>query len=56
MELFPTIHTYFWDAIIAVAVVMIITQFLKIFLKIKPVWLLTIALIIGLLISIFISH
>ncbi|WP_274309659.1 hypothetical protein [Solibacillus daqui] len=56
MELFPTIHTNFWDAVIAVPVVMILTQLLKKVLHIKPVWIPTIALIIGLLISIFISH
>ncbi|MCH7321178.1 hypothetical protein LZ480_04670 [Solibacillus sp. MA9] len=56
MELFPTIHTNFWDAVIAIPVVMILTQMLKKILHIKPVWIPTIALIIGLLISIFISH
>ncbi|RHW37493.1 hypothetical protein D1B33_08110 [Lysinibacillus yapensis] len=56
MELFPTIHTNFWDAVIAVPVVMILTQLLKKFFHIKPVWVPTIALIIGLLISVFISH
>jgi cell shape-determining protein MreD len=56
VELFPTIHTNFWDAVIAVPVIMIITQILKKFFHIKPFWVPTIALIIGLLISIFISH
>ncbi|KGR79903.1 hypothetical protein CD33_00250 [Ureibacillus sinduriensis BLB-1 = JCM 15800] len=56
MEHFPTIHTKFWDAVIAVPIVMIITQCLKIFFRIKPVWIPSVALIIGLLISIFISH
>ena len=50
-------NTYkFWDAVIAVPVVMIITQLLKKFFHIKPVWVPTIALIIGLIISVFISH
>lgn len=56
MEHFPTIHTNFWDAVIAVPVIIIITQIVKIFFRIKPVWVPTIALIIGLLISVFISH
>ena len=56
MELFPTIHTNFWDAVIAVPIVMIVTQILKKLLRIKPVWVPTIALIIGLIISVFISH
>lgn len=35
---------------------MILTQLLKKFFNIKPIWVPTIALILGLLISIFISH
>ena len=31
---FPTIHTNFWDAVIAVPSVMIITQMIKMFLKV----------------------
>lgn len=53
---FPTIHTNFWDAVIAVPIVMIITQLIKIFLKVKRKYVPTIALILGLSISIFISH
>lgn len=56
MEHFPTIHTNFWDAVIAVPVVMILTQILKKSFHIKPFWVPTIALVIGLIISIFISH
>ncbi|WP_431026902.1 hypothetical protein [Lysinibacillus sp. LZ02] len=56
MDYFPTIHTNFWDAVIAVPVIMIITQILKKFFHIKPVWVPTIALVVGLIISIFISH
>lgn len=53
---FPTIHTNFWDAVTAVPLVMILTQIIK--LKFKPPKALvpTVALVIGLLISIFISH
>ena len=53
---FPTIQTNFWDAVIAVPVVMIITQLLKIFLKIPKKYDPTIALALGLFISVFISH
>lgn len=56
MELFPTIHTNFWDAIIAVPFVMIVTQIIKKRLRIKPIWIPTIALLIGLVLSIFIAH
>ncbi|WP_062105727.1 hypothetical protein [Bacillus niameyensis] len=53
---FPTIHTNFWDAVIAIPVVMILTQGLKVFLKIPKQYIPTIALALGLIISIFISH
>jgi hypothetical protein len=53
---FPTIHTNFWDAVIAVPVVMILTQIIKIFLHIPKKFIPTIALVLGLIISIFISH
>ena len=46
-------NTYkFWDAVVAVPVVMIITQLIKKMCHIKPFWVPSIALIIGLLISI----
>ena len=32
---FPTIHTNFWDAVIAVPSVMIITQMIKMLLKVQ---------------------
>ena len=52
---FPTIHTNFWDAVIAVPVVMILTQIIKKTFKIqKHVPL--VATILGYAISIFISH
>ncbi|MED4454772.1 hypothetical protein [Metabacillus fastidiosus] len=53
---FPTIHTNFWDAVIAVPVVMIITQLIKLFLKVPRKFVPTIALVLGLIISVFISH
>ncbi|QUG42399.1 hypothetical protein KD050_03665 [Psychrobacillus sp. INOP01] len=53
---FPIIHTNFWDALIAIPVIMILTQLIKIYFKIPNRFIPPIALIIGLLISIFISH
>ncbi|MEH7384976.1 hypothetical protein V7147_06120 [Bacillus sp. JJ1521] len=53
---FPIIHTNFWDAVIAVPLVMIITQIIKILFKIPKKYVPTLALIFGLLISVFYSH
>ncbi|MEH7223817.1 hypothetical protein V7112_08345 [Bacillus sp. JJ1566] len=53
---FPTIHTNFWDAVIAVPAVLIITQIVKIAFKIPKKYVPTLALIFGLLISVFYSH
>jgi hypothetical protein len=53
---FPTIHTNFWDAVLAVPIVMIITQLIKKLVKIKKLYVPTIALLLGLLISVFYSH
>ena len=53
---FPTVHTNFWDAVIAVPIVLILTQLLKVFFKIKKVYVPSLALGIGLIISVFISH
>lgn len=53
---FPTIHTNFWDAVIAVPIVMLLTQIIKLFLKVPRAFIPTIATILGLGISIFISH
>lgn len=53
---FPTIHTNFWDAVIAIPVIMILTQIIKVFIKAPSKNVPFIPLITGLLISIFISH
>lgn len=53
---FPLIHTNFWDAVIAIPVIIFLTQFFKIYLHIPKTYVPTIPLILGLLISIFISH
>ncbi|MBH9965810.1 hypothetical protein [[Bacillus] enclensis] len=52
----PIIHTNIWDAIIAIPIIILITQIIKLTLK-PPAFLVpNIAGILGLLISIFISH
>ncbi len=56
MERFPIIHTNFWDAVIAVPVVLIITQIIKVVLPIPRTYIPTLASVVGLVISIFISH
>ncbi len=53
---FPIIHTNFWDAVIAVPLVLIITQIAKKVFKIPKKYVPTFAVIIGLLISVFYSH
>ncbi|NMD71194.1 hypothetical protein HHO41_12880 [Bacillus sp. DNRA2] len=56
MEAFPIIHTNFWDALIAVPTVIILTQiFKKIFPIPKPL-IPTLANVIGFIISIFFAH
>lgn len=52
----PTIQTNFWDAVLAVPIVMVVTQLLKVFLKIKKKYIPLLALILGLCFSILISH
>ncbi len=56
MESFPTIHTNFWDAVIAVPAVLIFTQIIKLVLPIPRTLVPTIASIIGLIISVFFAH
>ncbi|MFL8936065.1 hypothetical protein ACKA06_04615 [Rossellomorea oryzaecorticis] len=52
----PTIHTNIWDAIIAIPIIILITQGIKLAFR-PPAFLVpNIAVILGLLISIFISH
>ena len=53
---FPTIHTNFWDAVIAISTIMILTQLIKVMFRIPPKFIPSIALGLGLFISIFISH
>lgn len=53
---FPIIHTNIWDAIWAIPVILVVMVLLKAFFKLSTAWLSTVATILGLLISIFISH
>lgn len=52
---FPVIHTNFWDGVIAVPLIVILTQIFKLF-TIPRQYFPTIASILGFSISIFISH
>ena len=53
---FPIIHTNIWDAVWAIPVIMIAVIFLKMFLHVPSKYIPTCATILGLFISIFISH
>lgn len=53
---FPTIHTNFWDAVIAIPVIILLTQLVKVLFKPRAFLVPNIAVILGLFISIFISH
>lgn len=53
---FPTIHTNFWDAVIAIPVIILLTQLIKVFFKPRSFLVPNIAVLLGLFISIFISH
>ena len=56
MEAFPIIHTNFWDATIAVPIVVILTQIIKIFTPLPSVYVPSLANAIGLIISVFFAH
>jgi hypothetical protein len=52
----PTIHTNIWDAVIAIPVIILLTQLIKLTIKPPSFLVPNIAVLLGLLISIFISH
>ena len=56
METFPIIHTNFWDAIIAVPLVVLLTQLFKKVIRIPKPFIPGVANGIGLIISIFFAH
>ncbi|PID01692.1 MULTISPECIES: hypothetical protein [unclassified Sporosarcina] len=53
---FPVIHTNVWDAIWGVPVVLVVVLFIKWLFKLSPAWLSTVATVVALAMSIFISH
>ncbi|KGR73535.1 hypothetical protein [Ureibacillus manganicus] len=53
---FPTIYTNIWDVLIAVPLILILTQIIKMIFKIKPVFVPTVPVVLGLLLAIFVSH
>ena len=53
---FPDIQTNFWDAVLAIPTIIVLTQVIKIIFPIKRIYVPSIALLLGLFISIFISH
>ncbi|RLQ95442.1 hypothetical protein [Falsibacillus albus] len=53
---FPTIHTNFWDAVLAIPVIIAATQFIKLTGKLPRKYVPALALFLGLVISIFYSH
>jgi len=56
MEPFPVIHTNFWDSLIAVPAVLIITQLIKLIFPIPRVLVPTVATVLGLAFALFIAH
>lgn len=56
MEAFPIIHTNFWDAIIAVPLVVLLTQLGKMLFKIPKPYVPGLANLLGLIISVFFAH
>lgn len=53
---FPVINTNIWDALWAIPVILLVIVLLKVFLKLHEGWFSTVATVIGLILSIFISH
>ncbi|MFC7363582.1 MULTISPECIES: hypothetical protein [Bhargavaea] len=56
MTEFPEISTNVWDVFIAVPLVLIATQILKKVFSIPPAFVPSVATLIGLIISVFVSH
>ncbi|WP_059171555.1 hypothetical protein [Bacillus sp. FJAT-27445] len=53
---FPVIHTNFWDVVIAVPAIMAITQILKLYFNIPKKFVPTVAIFMGFLLSVLVSH
>ncbi|MFP7492870.1 hypothetical protein SFC66_03700 [Terribacillus saccharophilus] len=53
---FPTIQTNFWDSVLGIPATLILTQIIKLFSPVPKQYVPTIAILIGLVISIFYAH
>ena len=53
---FPVIHTNIWDAFWAIPVIIIVISLMKVIFKLSETYFSTAATVIGLALSIFISH
>lgn len=56
MDYFPLIHTNIWDAVIGVPVVLCVTQLIKVFCRVPGIFVPTIALAAGNVVSIVFGH
>ncbi|WHY71078.1 hypothetical protein [Fictibacillus enclensis] len=56
MEVFPVIHTNFWDGVLAVPLVLLLTQIIKWITPVPKALIPSVALLLGLLLSILYSH
>lgn len=53
---FPVIHTNIWDAFWAIPVILLVIFLIKAIWKLPSSWISTVATVVGLFISVFISH
>lgn len=53
---FPIIYTNVWDLFFGIPLIFVLTQFFKTLLPIKPIFVPNLAIVLGLVLSIFISH
>lgn len=53
---FPVIHTNIWDAVWAIPVILAVIILLKLLVRLRETWYSTATTVIGLVLSIFISH
>lgn len=53
---FPVIHTNIWDAVLAIPLILVLMMIIKALWGLSQTWISTVATVLGLLISIFISH
>ncbi|MED0753595.1 hypothetical protein [Bacillus amyloliquefaciens] len=56
MDYFPLIHTNIWDAVIGVPIVLCVTQLIKVFCRVPGIFVPTIALVVGNVVSIVFGH